>query len=47
MRPNEWQIKLLVGGDRLEISYYIPIIVVFIVLFILLRNQNGGKNRND
>jgi hypothetical protein len=41
MRPNEWQIKLLVGGDRLEISYYIPIIVVFIVLFILLRNQKS------
>jgi len=25
----------------LEISYYIPIIVVFIVLFILLRNQKS------
>ena len=29
------------GGERLQSSHYIPIIVVLIILFILLRNQKA------
>lgn len=32
---------IVCGGDRLQMSNYIPIIVIFVVLFVLLRNRRA------